>query len=73
MVKRPAASRSKSSIGPFAPRPAPVIETFAVDERVTHDKYGLGRVVSLTESAVVVRFGTQNVLIPSPYSRMTKL
>jgi hypothetical protein len=50
-----------------------VIEQFEVDDRVTHDKYGLGRVVAVEGSAVVVDFGGTRVRIPSPYSNFSKL
>lgn len=44
-----------------------------MDDRITHDKYGLGRVVSVEESAVTVDFGSSLVRIPSPFSRLSKL
>jgi hypothetical protein len=41
---------------------------------VTHDKYGLGRVVKVEgDDAVVVDFGPRKVRILSPFARMTKL
>jgi hypothetical protein len=50
-----------------------VIERFAVEDRVTHDKFGLGRVIALEASSVVVDFGSQHVRIASPFRRLTKL
>lgn len=51
---------------------APVKE-FAMLDLVTHDRYGLGRVVSLEEAAVLVDFGTSQQRISAPYAKMTKL
>jgi len=57
---------------PFAPRPEPVIEQYAVDDRVSHDSYGMGRVVSVEAGAVTVDFGSQTVRIVSPYAKLEK-
>lgn len=73
MTPRPAAQPRYSAGSPFSARPAPVIEHFAVDDRVTHDKFGLGRVIVEEAAAVVVDFGSQHVRVTSPYSRLTKL
>lgn len=72
MAKR-TARRKHLEQSPFEPRPTPVIEQFEMDDRVTHDKYGLGRVVAVEGSAVVVDFGGTRVRIPSPYSNLSKL
>lgn len=41
---------------------------------VTHDKYGLGRVILVEgEDAVVVDFAPRKVRITTPFARMTKL
>jgi hypothetical protein len=60
---------------PFKPPPeAPPVEQYELDDLVTHDKYGLGRVI-LVESdiAVVVDFAPRKVRILSPFARMVKL
>jgi len=45
-----------------------------VDERVTHDKYGLGRVVSVeTDQAVVVDFGDSRVRLTRPFDKLSAL
>jgi hypothetical protein len=50
------------------------IEQYALNDQVTHDKYGLGVVIGIEgEVAVLVDFGTQQARITSPYSKMTKL
>lgn len=58
---------------PFSPRPEPRIETYALGDRVSHDRYGLGRVTGLEPAAVTVHFGTQDVRVPSPYAGMELL
>jgi hypothetical protein len=60
---------------PFKPPPeAPPVEQYELDDMVTHDKYGLGRVISVeTDVAVVVDFAPRRVRITTPFARMTKL
>lgn len=53
---------------------APPPKHFAVGDQVTHDVYGLGRVVALEEGiAALVDFGSSQMRILSPYAKMTKL
>ena len=49
------------------------VKEFAAGDQVTHDRYGLGRVLSADESGVFVDFGTQQERIAAPYSKLTKL
>ena len=49
------------------------MENYTVDDRVSHDKYGLGRVVGTEEGAVTVDFGASTVRIVSPYAKLEKL
>ncbi len=62
---------------PSSPFSAPVVrpvEQFAVNDRVTHDRYGLGSVVGIEqEVAVLVDFGIQRVRITTPYTKLNKL
>ena len=60
---------------PFKPPPAaPPVEQFELDDLVTHDKYGLGRVILIEgDTAVVVDFAPKRVRIMAPFARMTKL
>jgi hypothetical protein len=58
---------------PFAPEPEPVIEVYDVGDVVTHDTYGMGRVVGVEAAAVAVDFGSRTVRIPSPYAAMSLL
>lgn len=55
---------------PVATAPA---KQFAMLDLVTHDRYGLGRVTSVEEAAVLVDFGTTQVWIVAPYAKMIKL
>jgi hypothetical protein len=60
---------------PFKPPPeAPPAEQYAVDDLVTHEKYGLGRVVVVEgDTAVVIDFAPRKVRIMAPFARMIKL
>ena len=60
---------------PFnVPVVGPPIEQYAVNDRVTHDQYGLGSVIQIEpEIAVHVDFDGQKVRITSPYAKMDKL
>ena len=59
---------------PFTAAPAPPAERYAVRDQVTHDRYGLGRVISVEDdTAVVVDFGPRMMRIRLPCARMSKL
>ena len=60
---------------PFKPPPDdPPVEQFELDDLVTHDKYGLGRVILVEgDTAVVVDFAPRRVRILAPFARMVKL
>jgi hypothetical protein len=58
---------------PFKPDPAPTIERYALNDRVSHDSYGLGRVIQVEAAAVTVDFRSQTVRITSPFATMAKL
>jgi len=77
VVMKPAraAPRRFLPASPFNSRPAdPPVEEFAVRDRVTHDKYGLGWVVVVDDDdAVIVDFGSRKVRILSPFAKLTKL
>jgi hypothetical protein len=70
-----AGSRRYLPSSPFKPPPeAPPVEQYALHDLVTHDKYGLGRVILVEgDSAVVVDFAPMKVRITTPFARMTKL
>jgi hypothetical protein len=55
-------------------KPEPPAEEYAVQDRVTHDRYGLGRVLALEdETSLIVDFGSRVTRIRLPCTRMTKL
>jgi hypothetical protein len=53
--------------------PAPPAETFAVHDQVTHDRYGLGVILSVEEHAVLVDFRPHQRRISLPCAKLTKL
>ncbi|MBW8751775.1 MAG: hypothetical protein JF565_10175 [Propionibacteriales bacterium] len=67
------ARRRHLASSPFQPDPVPTIEEYAVADLISHDAYGMGRVVSVEVAAVTVDFGSQTVRIPSPFHKMSKL
>ncbi|MDH6708515.1 hypothetical protein P3T27_005255 [Kitasatospora sp. MAA19] len=75
MTKSPAVRRHL----PTSPFKAPVDvprKRFAVGDRVTHDKHGLGRVVDVEDGsdiAVLVDFGSRQERLIPPYAEMWKL
>lgn len=75
MMHSPRASnRRYLPSSPFKPPPeeAPA-EQYELDDLVTHDKYGLGRVILVESGAVVVDFTPKKMRITAPFARMTKL
>jgi hypothetical protein len=49
-------------------------EQYDVQDRVTHDKYGLGRVVTVEgEDALVIDFGSRLMRIKMPCTKLSKL
>lgn len=72
-MTRKAAPRRHLPTSPFPPTPVPEIEQYAVDDRVTHDAYGLGWVVAVDQESVTVDFGSHRRTIASPFAKLTKL
>ncbi|WP_030803075.1 MULTISPECIES: hypothetical protein [unclassified Streptomyces] len=73
-MTKPAAARRHLSSSPFKPPVTPPLKHFASGDRVTHDEYGLGRVIGIEdEVAVLVDFGSLQARIVSPYAKLTKL
>jgi hypothetical protein len=70
-----AATRRPLPTSPFAAAPpAPPAEQFAEQDQVTHDKYGLGRVITVEDdAALVIDFGARRVRITMPCANLTKL
>lgn len=61
------------SSSPFKPRVEPEIESFDLDDRVSHQTYGLGRVVGKESAAVSVDFGSSIRRIVSPFHKLERL
>jgi hypothetical protein len=72
MTAKPARRRHLAS-SPFQPEPEPTIEQFEVGDLVSHDSYGLGRVVGVEAEAVTVDFKARTVRITSPFQKMSRL
>lgn len=77
VVMKPARAATRRYLpgSPFnTPPPAPPpVPQFAVQDLVTHDRYGLGRVIGIEEAAVLIDFGTTRLRIGTPYAKVTKL
>ena len=69
-----AGTRRHLSTSPFNTPPSTTpVKTFALQDLVTHDRYGLGRVIRVEETAVLVDFHPVQEWISLPYARMTRL
>ena len=73
MMTTPAGARRHLVGSPFKRDPEPTIEQYAVDDLVSHDSYGMGRVIQVEEAAVTVDFRSQKVRITSPFHKMARL
>jgi hypothetical protein len=52
----------------------PLAKHFVPGERVTHDRYGLGKVIGVEdETAMLIDFGSHEVRIVNPYKGLHKL
>ncbi|MGH3510295.1 MAG: hypothetical protein ACRDPI_08710 [Nocardioidaceae bacterium] len=73
MTSTAGAKPRRHASSPFQPEPAREIEQFALDDLVSHDSYGVGRVIGAEPGAVTVDFRPLTVRITSPFHKMTKL
>ena len=74
MMKPARAARRYLPTSPFAPPVVPPVGQFAVQDQVTHDKYGLGRVIGVEDdAAVLIDFGSRQERITTPFSQLTRL
>lgn len=73
MTRRSGPQRRHLASSPFKPAEIPEIETFDVDDQVSHQSHGLGRVVGTEKAAVTVDFGTRILRIVSPFQKLEKL
>ncbi|MEU4577997.1 hypothetical protein ACBI99_38590 [Nonomuraea sp. ATR24] len=69
------APRRHLPTSPFKPPPpAPPVEQLSLNDRVTHDRFGLGVVIGVEdEIAVVVDFGSRQERITTPFHKLYKL
>jgi hypothetical protein len=76
MMRYPrAAVRPLLAASPFGVPPStPPAEQFAVRDQVTHDKCGLGQVISVEDDTIlIIDFGSRRVRITTPCAKLTKL
>jgi hypothetical protein len=73
-MTKPVAPKRHLPTSPFKAPVTPAPKHFAVGDQVTHDMYGLGRVIGIADGIVaLVDFGSAQMRILSPYAKMTKL
>jgi hypothetical protein len=73
-MKKTAAVRRPLPTSPFKARIQAPLKQFAPGDRVTHDRFGLGRAVRIeSDGAVLVDFGSRQELICEPFTGMFKL
>jgi hypothetical protein len=65
--------RRHLAASPFRPDPEPTIERYELHDLVSHDSYGMGRVIQVENAAVTVDFGAQTVRVTSPFHKMARL
>ncbi len=67
--------RRMLATSPFAKPPGPPVvhEVYQVDDRVSHDKYGLGTITRVEETTVVVNFGEETRRITLPSTKLCRL
>jgi hypothetical protein len=74
MKQSRAVTRRHLPTSPFKAPVAPPVERFALQDMVTHDKYGLGVVTGVEDGiAVVVDFRSHIERIEAPYAKLIKL
>jgi hypothetical protein len=72
-MPRQPSSRRRPVTSPFYTDQVPERPQFSVDDRVTHDRHGLGRVVRLDGDRIDVRFGSQTVSVAVTSPRLHPL
>lgn len=73
-MTKPSAPRRHLPTSPFAAPVVPSIKEFALGDRVSHDRFGLGRVAAVEDGvALLVDFGSHQARIVTPYKGMDKL
>lgn len=69
----PARPRRHLATSPFKPDPEPTIEQYAINDLVSHDAYGMGRVVQIEAGAMTVDFRPKTVRVMSPFHKVTRI
>ncbi len=73
MRTRGSGARRPLASSPFKREAEPEVQRFALDDRVSHQTYGLGRVVGEESAAVTVDFGDSRHRIVSPFHKLERL
>ena len=76
MTSRGTGTRRALPGSPFSRQPAvAIVASYAMSDRVSHDRYGLGTVVGTEngDAAVLVDFGPKVLRVPLPTTKMVKL
>jgi hypothetical protein len=73
MATSSAKPRPRHASSPFQSQPEPIIEKFVLGDRVSHDSYGLGRIVGVDAGGATADFGSAKVRVSTPFRKMTKL
>lgn len=73
-MTKQSAPRRHLSTSPFKVPVAPLAKHFVPGERVSHDRYGLGKIIGVEDdTAMLVDFGSRKVRILNPYTGLHKL
>ncbi|MEU4213267.1 hypothetical protein AB0F13_25325 [Streptomyces sp. NPDC026206] len=73
-MTKPSAPRRHLPTSPFKNPVAPSAKHFDLGDRVSHDQFGLGKIIGVEGStAMLVDFGSHTARIVSPYTRMGRL
>ncbi len=74
MKRARAVTRRHLPTSPFNIPAPPPVQRFAVQDRVTHDRYGLGLVIGVEDGvAVLVDFGSRRERLTIPDAKLIKL
>lgn len=73
-MTKASAPRRHLPTSPFSAPVVPTVPEFALGDRVSHDRYGLGRVAGVEDGvALLVDFGSHQARIVTPFKGMDKL
>ena len=69
-MRSPGHQPRRPSSSPFRDQPPPVYDVFEAQSRVIHDRYGIGRVLSLHGDRMDVQFGVGVVDVDTHSSKV---